>query len=61
MKTIYDNSTTGVSFSCRFYKKLATYDNPYNTTLYQLYNPSLSLNNLTISLGHATGVPLVQN
>jgi len=40
LKTIYDNSTTGISISLWFYKKLATYDNPYNTSVYRFFNPS---------------------
>lgn len=38
-KTIYDNSASGISVSVWFYKKSGTtYDNTYNTVLFQFYN-----------------------
>ena len=52
LKSIFDNSTTGISVSCWFYKTSATYDNGYNTTLYRFYNPSVANQNITVSLAH---------
>jgi hypothetical protein len=55
IKTIYDNSTTGISVSCWFYKKSGTtYDNSYNTLLYSFYtNPNDK--EFAVSLGHYGG------
>jgi hypothetical protein len=51
-KSIYDSSTTGVSISLWFYKKLATYDNIYNTQLVNFIDPSNTLHAVSISLAH---------
>ena len=53
LKSIYDNSTTGVSVSCWFYKKSGTtYDNTYYTTLFQFNNPSDVNQEVHFTLGH---------
>jgi hypothetical protein len=55
IKTIYYNSTTGISVSCWFYKKSGTtYDNSYYTSLYSFYtNPNDK--EFAVSLGHYGG------
>jgi len=55
IKTIYDNSTTGISVSCWFYKKSGTtYDNQYNTYLFTFYtNPNDK--EFSVALGHYGG------
>jgi hypothetical protein len=56
LKSIYDNSTTGISISCWFYKKSGTtYDNVYYTTLFRFYNPSNN-QELHFTLGHLNNI-----
>jgi len=59
IRTIYDNSTSGISVSCWFYKKSGTtYDNSYNTFLYDFYtNPNDKT--FAVSLGHYNGVHVI--
>jgi len=52
LKSIYDNSSSGVSISVWFYKKLATYDNGYNTQLLNFTDPSNTLHTISVSLSH---------
>jgi hypothetical protein len=53
LKTIYDNSTTGITITCWFYRKSGTtYDNMYNTSLLQFYNSSNSSQTITVTIGH---------
>jgi hypothetical protein len=56
LKSIYDSSTTGISVSCWFYKKLATYDNIYNTRLFNFYNPSNSGQYVIMTLSHNNNI-----
>ena len=57
LKTIYDNSVFGISVSCWFYKKSGTtYDNSYNTRIYEFYNPSDSAKYLSVSAGHNNNI-----
>jgi hypothetical protein len=56
LKSIYDSSTTGISVSCWFYKKLATYDNIYNTQLFKFYNPSISGQWVIVTLSHYNNI-----
>jgi len=56
LKSIFDSSVTGISISCWFYKKLATYDNTYNTMLFYFHNPSNTSQWITISLAHYNNV-----
>jgi len=56
IRTIYDNSTSGISVSCWFYKKSGTtYDNPYNMFLYDFYT-NINDKSFAVSLGHYNGV-----
>lgn len=56
LKSIYDNSVSGISVSVWFYKKSATtYDNPYNTQLFQFYKAGTSLE-FAVAVGHYNGV-----
>ena len=66
LKSIYDNSVSGISVSVWFYKKSGTtYDNPWNTGLFQFYNRDYTLvccnpyPNFVVSLGHFEGKHLV--
>ena len=53
LKSIFDNSATGISVSCWFYKKSGTTnDNPYYTSLFQFTNPSDANQDVQFSLGH---------
>ena len=55
-KTLYDASASGITISCWFYKKSGTtYDNQYGTSLYSMYNPSVSGQALNVSTGHHNG------
>jgi len=56
LKSIYDNSTTGISVSCWFYKKLATYDNIYNTRLFYFHNPSDTFQGVIVTLSHYNNI-----
>jgi hypothetical protein len=56
LKSIFDSSVTGISICCWFYKKLATYDNIYNTQLFTFHNPSSTNQWVTISLSHYNNV-----
>jgi len=56
LKSIYDSSTTGISISCWYYKKLATYDNIYNTHLFHFHNPSDSSQWINMSVSHYNNV-----
>jgi hypothetical protein len=56
LKSIYDSSTTGVSISLWFYKKLATYDNIYNTVLFHFIDPSNTAHSVNISLAHYNNI-----
>jgi hypothetical protein len=56
LKSIYDNSTTGISVSCWFYKKLATYDNIYYTQLFYFNNPSDGNQGVGMSVSHFNNV-----
>jgi hypothetical protein len=58
LKSIYDNSTTGVSVSCWFYKKSATYDNIYNTQIFTFSNPAEVNQNCTLTVSHYNNVYL---
>jgi len=58
LKSIYDNSTTGISISCWFYKKLATYDNIYNTQVFTFGNPVDVNQNCTLTVSHYNNVYL---
>jgi hypothetical protein len=53
LKTIYDNSTSGISISCWFYRKSGTtYDNIYNTALYKFFNSSDTAISIVVAIGH---------
>ena len=53
LKSIYDNSTSGISISCWFYRKSGTtYDNIYSTGLYRFFNSSDTAISMTVSIGH---------
>jgi hypothetical protein len=57
LKSIFNNSTTGISVSCWFYKKSGTtYDNIYYTTLFQFNNPSDVNQEVHFTLGHYANV-----
>ncbi len=59
IRTIYDNSTSGISVSCWFYKKSGTtYDNPYNMFLYDFYT-NINDKSFAVSLGHYNGVNVI--
>jgi hypothetical protein len=58
LKSIYDNSTTGISVSCWFYKKSATYDNIYNTQIFTFGNPAEVNQNCTLTVSHYNNVYL---
>jgi len=53
LKTLFDNSTTGITVSFWFFKNSgATNDNPYNTLLCKFYNSSNTGLYFVISAGH---------
>jgi hypothetical protein len=56
LKSLYDSSTTGISISCWFYKKSASYDNIYNTHLFHFHNPSDSSQWINMSLAHYNNI-----
>ena len=56
LKSLYDSSTTGISVSCWFYKKSASYDNIYNTHLFHFHNPSDSSQWINMSVSHYNNV-----
>jgi hypothetical protein len=56
LKSIYDSSTSGISISCWYYKKLATYDNIYNTHLFHFHNPSDSSQWINMSVSHYNNI-----
>ena len=58
LKSIYDSSETGISVTCWFYKTLATYDNGYNTWLFNFNNPSDVNQNITMTVSHYNNVYL---
>ena len=56
IKTIYDNSVSGISVSVWFYKKSGTtYDNIYNMQLFQFYKAGTTLE-FAVQVGHYNGV-----
>ncbi|NBX18659.1 MAG: hypothetical protein EBR09_14995 [Proteobacteria bacterium] len=56
IKTIYDNSVSGISVSVWFYKKSGTtYGNIYFTRLFQFYKPGTVLE-FDVTLGHNNGI-----
>jgi hypothetical protein len=53
LKSIYDNSTSGISISCWFYRKSGTtYDNIYSTALYKFFNSSDTAISIVVAIGH---------
>jgi hypothetical protein len=57
LKSIFDNSTTGISVSCWFYKKSGTsYDNIYYTQVFTFSNPADVNQNCTLTVSHYNNV-----
>jgi hypothetical protein len=56
LKSMFDSSTTGISISFWVYKKLATYGNPYNTSIFHFYHPTISTLDISMSLGHFNAI-----
>ena len=56
LKSLYDSSTTGISISCWYYKKSASYDNIYNTHLFHFHNPSDANQWINMSVSHYNNV-----
>jgi hypothetical protein len=57
LKSIYDNSTTGISVSCWFYKKSGTsYDNIYYTQVFTFSNPTDVNQGVNVSVSHYNNI-----